>query len=214
MVSSFMPASALVGLSIAHAGAALGAFVADDHHVAGVDLARIDGGNGGVLAVKDAGRAAVYLHFGRNGAALDHAAVRGDVAPQNLQAAGLGVGVVDGADSLVVHDMGTRDVLAQGLAGDSGHIQVQQVSLSQLGLHRRDAACFVQVGHMGGARRGQMAEVRRLGADFVEEVQVDGAACLLGNGQQVQHRVGRAAQRHIAGQGVADGPLVDNLAGP
>ena len=56
MVSSFMPASALVGLEhLAHAGAALGALVADDHHIAGVDLTRIDGGNGGVLSLSDAG---------------------------------------------------------------------------------------------------------------------------------------------------------------
>ena len=66
---------------------------------------------------------------------------------------------------------------------------------------------------MGGTRRGQMAEIGRLGADLVEEFQIDGHARLLGNGQQMQHRVGGAPQRHVAGQGVADGPLVDDLAG-
>ena len=82
VVSSFMPASARGGVEhLAHAGAALGAFVADDHHVAGVDLACVDGGNGGVLAVEHAGRAGVDLHFGRNGAALDHAAVRARCCP-------------------------------------------------------------------------------------------------------------------------------------
>ena len=32
---------------LAHTGAALGALVADDHHIARDDLARVDGGNGG-----------------------------------------------------------------------------------------------------------------------------------------------------------------------
>ena len=36
---------------------------------------------------------------------------------------------------------------------------------------------------------------------------------LVSDGQQVQHGVGGAAQSHIAGQSVADGTLVDDLAG-
>jgi hypothetical protein len=37
-----------------HAGAALGALVADQHHVAGLDLVGQDGGDGGLLALEDA----------------------------------------------------------------------------------------------------------------------------------------------------------------
>ena len=51
-------------------------------------------------------RTGVLLHLGGHSAALDHAAVRRDVAPQDLQAAGLGLGVLDGADGLFVQDMG------------------------------------------------------------------------------------------------------------
>lgn len=57
-----------------------------------------------------------------------------------------------------------------------------------------------------------MAEVRRFGADLIEKRKVDGAASLLRDGQQVQHCVGGAAQRHVAGQGVADRALIDDLA--
>ncbi len=58
-----------------------------------------------------------------------------------------------------------------------------------------------------------MAEVRGAGADLIEELQVHRHACLIGNGQQVEDGVGGAAQSHIAGQCVADGALVDDLAG-
>ena len=198
---------------LAHTGAALGALVADDHHIARNDLACVDGCNGGLLAVEHAGRAGVLLHLGGHGTALDHAAVRSDVAPQDLQATGLGVGVLDGADGLFVQDVGTLDVLAQGLAGDGRHIQIQQALLGQLCLHGGDAACGIEVGHVGGACGGQMAEVGGPGTDLIEELQVDGHTSLVGNGQQMQDGIGGAAQRHIAGQCVADGALVDDLAG-
>ena len=155
----------------------------------------------------------MLLHLRCHGTALDHAAVRCDVAPQDLQTAGLGVGVVDGTDGLFVQDVGTLDVLAQGLAGDGGHIQIQQALLGQLGLHGGDAACGVQIRHVGGTGRGQMAQVGGLGADLIEQLQVDGHTGLVSDGQQVQHGVGGAAQRHVAGQCVADGALVDDLAG-
>lgn len=43
---------------------------------------------------------------------------------------------------------------------------------------------------MGGACGGQMAEVRSLGADLIEELQVDGHTGLVGDGQQVENGVG------------------------
>ena len=75
------------------------------------------------------------------------------------------------------------------------------------------AAGGIQVRHVGGACRSQMAEVRGAGTDLIEELQVHRHACLIGNGQQVEDGVGGAAQSHIAGQCIADGALVDDLAG-
>ncbi len=46
-----------------------------------------------------------------------------------------------------------------------GTSEVEQVLLGQLSLHGRDAACGVQIGHVGGTGRGQMAEIRGLGAE-------------------------------------------------
>ena len=91
--------------------------------------------DGRFLAVEDAGRAGVLLHLGGHGAALDDAAIGGDVAPQDLQAAGLRIGIIDGTDGLVVQDVSALDVLAEGLAGDGGDIEVQQALLGQLCLH-------------------------------------------------------------------------------
>ena len=102
----------------------------------------------------------MLLHLGGHGAALDDAAIGGDVAPQDLQAAGLRIGILDGTDGLVVQDVSTLDVLAQGLAGHGRHIQIQQALLGQLCLHGGDAAGGVEVGHVGGACGSQMAEVR------------------------------------------------------
>ena len=45
---------------------------------------------------------------------------------RKLMTAGGGVGVLDGADGLIVQDAGTLDVLAQRFAGDGGDIQIQQ----------------------------------------------------------------------------------------
>ena len=109
--------------------------------------------------------------------------------------------------------MGTGDVLAQRFAGNGGNIQIQQPGLSQLCLHSGNAASSVQIRHVGGACGSQVAEVRGLSADLVEELHVNRHTGFVSDGQQVQHRVGGAAQGHIAGQGVADGAFVDDLAG-
>ena len=77
----------------------------------------------------------MLLHLGGDGAALDDAAVGGDVAPEDLQAAGRGIRILDGTDGLVVQDMSTLDVLTEGLTGDGGDIEVQQALLGQLSLH-------------------------------------------------------------------------------
>ena len=196
-----------------HAGAALGALVADDHHIAGDDLPGVDGGDGIVLTVEHPGRTGVGLHLGGHGAALDHAAVGGQIAPEDLQTAGGAVGVFNGTDGVGVQILGAPDVLPYCLTGDGQAVQIQQVPLGQLCLYGRDAAGGVQLRHVGGARRGQMAQVGSPGGDLVEQLQVHRYASLLGDGQQVQHRVGGAAQGHVTGQGVADAALVDDVPG-
>ncbi|CAN4018777.1 Glycerate dehydrogenase, partial [Dysosmobacter welbionis] len=169
------------------------------------------GGDGVLLAVKHPGGTGVGQHLRGHGAALHHAAVGGQIAPEDLQSAGGGVGILDGPNGVVVEVLDPLNVLAHGLAGDGQAVQIQKTALGQLRLDSRDAAGRVQVRHVGGARRGQVAQVGGLLADLVEQGQVHRAARLLGDGQQVQHRVGGAAQGHVAGQGVADAAGVDDV---
>ena len=53
--------------------------------------------------------------------------------------------------------------------------------------------------------RAHAAEMRRAGTVLVQFVQRNVDAGLVGDGQQVQHRVGRTAQGHVDGKGVAKG---------
>ncbi len=74
------------GEHLAHAGAAAGAFVADDEDVVGVDLAGFDGGVAGVFGVEDAGGAGVVEALVAGD--LDDAALGGEVAAEDDEAAG------------------------------------------------------------------------------------------------------------------------------
>ena len=192
------------GEHFAHAGAAAGAFVEDDHAVAGLDLAVEDGLHGVLLAVEDLGLHVAAQHFRRHGGLLDHAAVGGDVAAQHGDAAVLEVGIVDGSHDLVVEDMGAgfADVLPHGLAGDGEAVLVDEARLVQLAHDGEYAAGLVEVGHVVLARRGEVAEVGSLAADLVEDVQVDVEAGLAEDGWQVEHGVGGAAEGHVDGDGV------------
>ena len=142
-----------------HARAALGALVPDDHHVAGDNLALIDGLDGVLLAVKDTGGAGVDHHLLGHGGLLDHAALRGQGALEDGDAAVGGVGVVNGPDELRIQVLHALQVLGHRLAGDGHDGGVQQVLLGQLlhdGVH---AARPVQVLDVGVTRRGQVAQV-------------------------------------------------------
>ncbi len=88
------------GEHLAHAGASAGAFVADDADVVGLDLAGFDGGVAGVLGVEDARRAGVEDALVASD--LDNAALGGEVAFEDDEAAGGLERVVDGIDDGLV----------------------------------------------------------------------------------------------------------------
>ena len=89
------------GEHLLHAGPAAGPFVADDDHVARLDLAADDAVVGVGLDFEDHGRAGVLEHLGLHAGGLDDRAVGGEVAVEDGQAAFLAVGVVDRADAVV-----------------------------------------------------------------------------------------------------------------
>src|SRR5690606_34170550 len=85
-----------------HAGAALGALVADHDDVTGLDLPAEDALDGVVLRLEHHGGAGERPQLLLDAGGLDDRAVGGDVAAQDGEAAVGGVGVLDGADAAVL----------------------------------------------------------------------------------------------------------------
>ena len=81
---------------------------------------------------------------------------------------------------------------------------MQQPGVEQRPHDDRDAADLVDVVHDVAAERLQVAEVRHLRADPVEVVEGQVDLGLAGDREQVQHGVGRAAERHHDGDGVLE----------
>ena len=116
-------------------------------------------------------------------------------------------GVVDRADDLlagrlddVSGDLGDRPAVdGRGLAVE------QAWALEQLAHHERDATRLVHVGRGEPAARAHVADERRPVGDRAELVDVERDAELVGDGQEVEHAVGRAAGRRHAGDAVLEG---------
>lgn len=96
---------------LAHARTALGPLVPDHNHVACHNLAGVQALAAGLLAVKALGRAGVHQHLGKNSTLLHHGTVGSQVAIQDGQAAGLGIGVLLVADDVLVHDLRLGDAV-------------------------------------------------------------------------------------------------------
>ena len=144
-------------------------------------------------------------HLRGHGGALHHAALGGQVALEHGDAAVGGVGVLDGADQLRVAVDHALQVLGQGLSGAGEHAGVQQALLRQLlhdGVH---AARALQILHIGIPGGGKMAQVGGFGGDLVGQIQIQLDAALVGDGGQVEHGVGGAAQGHVHCLGVVEG---------
>ena len=153
-------------------------------------------------------------HFRRNGASLDDTAVRSQVAVQDGDAAGLREGVVHVADDFVVGLEDTFEVLLQGLAGAGHDVGVDETGLRQLLQDGMDAAGLIEVLHVSGTGRSQMADIRRVLGDLVDLAKVHLHVDLVRDGGQVQDRVGRAAEGHVGGDGIPDGIFGQDVSGP
>ena len=184
-----------------HAGAALGAFVAHDDHIARLDLVGQDVGHGFVLRLDHMGGAFKHQQAVVHACGLDHAAVDGDVAGQHSQAAFLGESVLVGADAAfgaVFVQAGPAGALAEGhLRGDAsgaGHVEgldgVGRVALDVPRVQRFLERFGVHGGHIGV----QLARTVQLAQDAVD------AACAVHVFDVVLVGVGRhlAQLGHIA----------------
>ena len=198
---------------LTHTGAALGALVADHDDVARPDLTRVDGALGILLALEDASGTLVDEHLRGHGGTLDDRSLGGEVAAQHRNAPRRREGIVDGTDDGAVADAGAGDVLAHGPARDGHALAVDETRLVELGHDGGDAPRPVEVLHVGGAGRRQVAEVGGPLAHGVCGGQIQLDATLARDGRQVEHRVGGAAERHVHGKGVSEGLWAHDVTG-
>ena len=155
----------------------------------------------------------MHKHFRRHCAALYDTAVGGEVASKHCNAARFAVRIVHGTDDICVTVHRVFNVFTQRFAR-AGHDRcVEQVEFCQLFEHGINAARLVQILHIGVTRGGKVAEIRRFFADFVCHVKIKFHAALIGDGRQVQHAVGGAAQSHVGGQGIFNSALRHNVTG-
>ena len=195
----------------AHTRTALRALIANDNDIALVDLAAVNRFDCLFFAVEQTSRAGMLHHFRCNCALLDGTAFLGNVAPQNCNAAGLHVRIVNRTDNLRIGVIAVCDVLADLLAGSSDLIQLDQILFGQLIHNCIDAACLIQLLNVGTACRCQMAQVRRAGRNLVQLIQIQLQTCLMCDGKQMKNRIGRTAQCHFTFQCVVDGLFGDDI---
>ena len=154
----------------------------------------------------------MHHHFRCNSAALDDAAVLCDVAPQDRDSAGLGVRIFERTNDLGVAVDHALQVLADRPAGAGDEREVEEVALGELLHDGRNAARHVKLLDMVRACRSEVADVRHLAGELVERLELERNACFVRDREQMQDRVGRAADRHLAGQCVAECSRGQNIA--
>ena len=127
---------------------------------------------------------------------LDDAAVRGERAAEDRQAAGRLERPFDRDDDLLARRLdGGRGDLGDRPAVDRHLVAVEQALLEQLAHDERDAAGVVHLRRREPAARLHVGDDRRPVRDDPELVDVEGDPELVGDRQEMQHAVGRAAGR-------------------
>ncbi len=109
-------------------------------------------------------------------------------------------------------DVHLREVLGEGLAGDGEGVAVHESGIHERLHQRRQAAVAVDVVHDVLAEGLQVADVRHLRADAVEVVESQVDLGLVRDREQVQHDVGRAAERHADRDRVLERLLGEDVA--
>ena len=201
------------GEHFTHARPAAGAFITDDHGIAGFNFAVQNGAHGVFFRFKHAGCDIAAHHFRRHGGLLHHRALRGQRAAQNGNAALLGVGFGHGMDDIFIQNTGVQllQVVAHGLAGDSHALQIDAALTGQFRHDSGNAAGAVQVHHVILAGGGKLAQIRRLAAHSIKNIQGKVQTGFPEHRGQVQHGVGGAAQRHIHSHGIGHGFFRHNV---
>ena len=202
------------GQHFRHTGAALGPQITQHHHIPCDDFAGQDGFQGRLLIVEHTGRA------GDDGVLqsrdLGHGAFRAQVALQDGQVALCVHRLVDAADHVLVRAGLIGHVLqyfGNGLAADGDAVAMQQARVEQHFHHLRNPACAVQIYSQVLAAGLEVAQHGRFDAHAFEIVDGPLHLCRVGNCQEVQDRVGRAASGHDDRHRVFDGLPGHDIAG-
>ncbi len=123
----------------------------------------------------------------------------------------------DGANALRIEILHSLQILTDGFARDSERVEVKRsLFLRQLLQQRGNTARGPDILDMPLAvaipRRRHFRQVRDAFGDFIESCERILDAGFMGNGDDVQKSVGRAAHRHIQGDGVVDRACIDDVA--
>ncbi len=152
-------------------------------------------------------------HLRQNSRSLDNTGVRRQIAAEHGHAALLHIRMIDRVDDLRISDLAVFNQLADRFSVNRLAVKVQCTELRDLVHDGVDAAGLVQLFHIVRACRCQMTDIRRLLRKFIGYRNLKVDAALMRNGRQMQHGIGRAAERHIDGQGIHEGFLRHDVAG-
>ena len=152
-------------------------------------------------------------HFGKNRASLDDAGVGSDVALKDGDAAVGHVGILDGTDDGRVCVDAALNVLAHCLSADCHHVEIKQIFLGQFVHYRVDSAGLIEIFHVGGACRCQVAQVRSFVGNHVRDFHIQFHAGFMRDGRKVKHCICRAPESHIHCHGVHESLLGHDISG-
>ena len=152
-------------------------------------------GHGGFFGIEHAGAAGELKAF----LAADFAdgAGGGEVAVKDDEVAVLFDRVIEGANDFLAGGIIGRvtEILREGLAGDGEAIAVEQTTIEQAFHEGHQAADFDQFGHDETSARFEIAEDGNALADFREVVDGKFHPGGAGHGEEMEDRVGGAAER-------------------
>ncbi len=106
------------------------------------------------------------------------------------------------------------EVLGDRATGDGQAVAVQQTRFEQLLHDHGNATHPIEIEHVELAVRLHVGDVRNARTDAIEVVELQVDARLVGDRHEVQHRVGRTAERHDHRDRVLERFLGHDLAGP
>ena len=144
----------------------------------------------------------VFEEFFRCGGGLYHSAVGGEVAAQDGKAALRHQWRVQRPDDFLVEALRTCHIAGNGLAIHGEGITMQQARSQKALHHHRQTACVVEVFHQVLARWHQVDDGGNVAPQGVPIVQREWDAHAARNGNQMDHRIGGAANGAADADGV------------